>query len=217
MARSASIPEPIRRGFREIASLPEPAFQDFLAALRAIPIQIRQHRVFPDVDLPNLPENGEAIKSATFALVIGRAQPRVSIEQAIDGIAEALSSSGFDDTMLNTFRRRAAAILSIPSLDLIARAHSVLLENACTYSSTRIISDIRAVFGDDVASEPQAALIVHMLNVIYYSAGRRETIAVALDEKDVDQLIATLERARAKGNTLRGTIEKTGVTYIGVS
>jgi hypothetical protein len=56
-----------------------------------------------------------------------------------------------------------------------------------------------------------------MLNVIYYSAGRRETIAVALDEKDIDQLITVLERARVKGKTLRGTIEKTGIKYIGVS
>jgi hypothetical protein len=49
MARSASIPEPLRRGFVEIATLPEPAFQDFVTALKAIPIEIRQHRVFPDI------------------------------------------------------------------------------------------------------------------------------------------------------------------------
>jgi hypothetical protein len=217
MARSASIPEPLRRGFREIATLPEAAFQEFLTALRSLPIEIRQHRVFPDIDLPDLPENGEAIKSATFALVISRADPRISTSQAIDSIAEALSSSDFDHTLLDVFRTRAEAILSVPSLDLIARAHNVLLEHACTYSSARVFSDVRAVFGDDVASEPQAAVIVHMLNITYHSAGRRETIAVALDEKDIDQLIAVLERARTKNTTLTNMIEKSGVRYLRVS
>ncbi len=217
MARSATIPEPLRKGLRDIASLSEAAFDEFLAALQTIPIEIRQHRIFPDFELPNFPENGESLKAATFGLILGRVQPRVSVSETIEGIIKALKSANFEPSQIETLRYRLEQILQIDSLDLIARAHSVLLEHPRTYSSARIISDVRSVFGDDVTLPPQAAVIVNTLNLICYSAGRRETIAVALDEKDIDQLMAVLERARGKTKTLRGTIEKSGVRYIGVS
>ena len=216
MARSADLPEPLRKGLRDIASLSESEFDKFLSALQDIPVEIRQHRVFPDFDLPGFPENGESIKSAAFSLILGLQQRQFPVSEIIDSVIDALKSYNLENHQMNILRHRIEEILKIESLALIARAHRVLLEHSSTYSSVRIISDIRSIFGDDVTAQPQAAVIVHMLNITYNSAGRRENIALALDEKDIDELISVLERARSKTKTLRSTIEKSGIRYIKV-
>jgi len=216
MALSVSVPEPLRRGLQTIATLPEQTFQALMSALKTIPLEIRQHRVFPDVTVPGLEEGQtQAILQTVFGMVIGRAQPRVTVADAVEGLVDSVSRLIKDD-QIETFRRRATEILSLEALDLITRANNVLLEHSCTYSNARIISDIRAVFGDDVTRQPEAAVIVHMLNIVYYSAGRRENMSVALDEKDIDNFIIVLERARSKNNTLKETIKKINLQYIGV-
>ena len=63
---------------------------------------------------------------------------------------------------------------------------------------------------------PAAAVLVHMLNITYYNARRRERFAVALDQKDLDKMIDVLERARAKEKTLRSMIKAQDVSYIEV-
>jgi hypothetical protein len=131
-------------------------------------------------------------------------------------LTKELTNLGLTEEMVGTLRHRAKKILDVESLHLIAKAHSVLLEHSCTYSSARIVSDIRTVFGDDISSQPEAAVIVHMLNIVYFNARRREISSIAMDEKDIDQLIAVLERARTKSKSLRETIEKSGVKYVGV-
>jgi hypothetical protein len=56
-----------------------------------------------------------------------------------------------------------------------------------------------------------------MLSISHRIAGRRENFVVALDEKDVDDLIEVLERAKNKAATLRTVIDKIAVPYIKVT
>lgn len=214
MARSSTtIPPSLQAGLRGIATLTEDQFRRLLTSLTEIPTEIVQYQVFPEIDVPG----GRAVLNAAYSLILGRSRPRSPIDEAVDSVLLALESAGFDKELLTTLRPRAEAILQIDTLDLLARAHDVMLEHSFTYSTARVVSDIRGVFGDDVSSPPQAAVIVHMLNMMYHNAGRRESLAIALDEKDIDQLIAVLERARAKNNVLRETITASGIKYIGVS
>jgi hypothetical protein len=192
----------------------EPSFSEFLAALKAIPLEIRQHRIFPDITTADLPERGEALKGAVFSLLLTHAESRIPIDDLVEAVSV---TSDLNPNAKTTLAARIRAILDIKTLDLIARAHSVLLEHESTYSSARIVSDIRAVFSDDVNQQPDAAVIVHMLNMIFYRSGERETFAVALDEKDIDHLISVLERAKIKTAMLRQTIQKGGLHYIGVT
>jgi hypothetical protein len=213
MAVTTSLPEPFTQGLRELAALPDAAFTEFLTALKALPVEIRQHLVFPDIPSPDLIKDGSSIKDAVFALLLSRAQRRVPISALIDSVVQSVR---LDPPLTERLKERARDILQVESLDLIARAHNVLLEHSRTYSSARIVSDIRTVFGNDVTEQPDAAVVVHMMNMIYYKGGRRETFVVALDEKDIDLLIGVLERAKAKSKTLQQTITNSGVLYIPV-
>jgi hypothetical protein len=210
--------ESFKRGLRELARLPEPEFEELLAGLKAAPLEIGQNRILPDVKVASLPDGGELAKAAIMALMVSGGQRRASRPDVIGATIEALASDGSLDTMqIEALRRRAAAILGIESLGLVAKAQNVLVAHSHTYESARILSDIRAVFGNDVSAPPPAAVIVHMLNIIYNSAGRREIFTVAFDETDIDNLIGVLERARVKNKILKEIIEKSDLRYIGIA
>jgi hypothetical protein len=215
----ATLREALAKGLNAIAVLPDEAFGKLLAFLEAIPIEIKQGEIF-NAGKPSSGEGiliDEAVISAAFSIVMSRGGSRLSVKQFVERIVDGISpSADLNDTQLQTLRRRAAEILSIRSLDLVARAHNVLLEHSQTFSTARIVSDLRPVFGDQISDDPAGVVIVHMLNVSYRSAGRRETFVVALDEKDIDDLIGVLQRAKDKSATLKRIIGTTGVPYINV-
>ena len=68
-------------------------------------------------------------------------------------------------------------------------------------------------FGEDAELPPEAAVVIHMLNIDH---GERRNFAVALDTKDVQVLIDALERAKKKTENLKSVIASTGMTYIDV-
>ena len=168
MARS--LPPSLVRGIRDIATLSGAAFDEFLIRLRDIPVEIKQHRVFSgtDFEVSGLSDKGQSIKEAAFSLLLSRAGGRVPVDKFIDELFETLSSPPIiDSDLTDTLRERLASILNIAPLDLVARAHDVLLEHSQTFSSVRIVSDIRPVFGNDVKDEPLGAVLVHMTIVLY--------------------------------------------------
>lgn len=215
----ATLPESLTKGLKAIAVLPGEAFGKLLAFLEAIPTEIKQGEIFN----AGKPDSGEgiliddAVISAAFSIVMSRIGGRLSIDQFVDRLVEGVSpAADLTDAQLQTLRHRAADILNIGSLNLVARAYDVLTEHSQTFTSARVVSDLRAIFGGDISSDPTGMVIVHMLNIVYRSAGRRETFVVALDEKDIDQLLEVLQRAKDKGVTLKRAVETTGIPYIKV-
>jgi hypothetical protein len=215
----ADLPANVASNLKEIASLPDEIFDQLLAGLRALPTEIKQYRVFSETDfaIRDLPDNGESVKSAAFSLLLSRARSRSPIDQFVTELGQTISSvPGFDPALVNRLKARATTILSIRALDLVAKAHDVLLEHANAFSTSRVISDVRPVFGEDVGAQPMGAVLVHMLSIVYRNAGKRENFVVALDEKDIDRLLEVLERAKIKQQTLRDTLNTANVPYVKV-
>lgn len=209
----STLPEALVKGLREIAALPDETFSNFLTFLEAIPIEIKQGEIFHYVET----DFNEAVISAAFSVVMSRVGSRVSVEQFVARLIDGISPSAqLDHAQLPALRSRVAEILNIKSLDLVARAQNVLIEHSQIFSTARIVSDLRPVFGDQISFDPLGVVIVHMLNISYRNAGRRETFAVALDEKDIDDLMDVLQRAKDKGVTLKRIVESTSIPYIKV-
>jgi hypothetical protein len=223
---SLSIPDRVVTGFRKIATLPEDSFKELLSALQNIPLIIHQQAVFDETLIEPAGvalEDVKVIRDALFPLYRGRGGSKVPADKYANDIAESLSSVSDeeaswlkDEKLLNTFKERLVQLLSVSTPQLIAKAHDVLLEHAQTFSNVRIVSDIRPVFGGEVEEKPTAAVLVHMLNLVYYQAGERREFVVAMDTKDIQLLLETCERAAKKTKTLESVIASTGMTYIEV-
>src|SRR5947209_2051985 len=190
------LPTSLAKGLRDIAALSQPDFDSLLGFLRSIPTEIRQYRVFnaPDFLIDSLTDKGQSVKDTTFSLLLSRAAGRTPIPEFITDLLISLDGSGYaDDLAKDQLQSRLAEILNIKSLDLVARAHDVLTEHQQTFSSARTVSDIRSIFGSDVNEGPIGAVLVHMLSLVYYSTGERNTFVLALDDKDIDHLMEVLQ------------------------
>jgi hypothetical protein len=221
-----SIPAAVVNGFTQIAMLSEEALQEIEAALKDVPLRIRQHHVFDDSEfkVSGISEReAKGIKEALLPLYSALAGGTVSVETYIDDITESLKEEERDELdwinsedVVSRFKQRLLRLLSISSLQLVAKAHDVLLEHEQTFSSARILSDIRPVFAENVEDPPSAAVIVHMLNISYRKAHQRREFVLALDVKDISYLIELLERAKAKTENLKSVIASSSMTYLDV-
>ncbi|HEY0077924.1 MAG TPA: hypothetical protein VGB73_04700 [Pyrinomonadaceae bacterium] len=197
-----------------------------LSALEHIPARIRQHRIFDDSTLKLKtisPEEMKGIREAILPVIASQGNIKESVSDYVDSIATSLKEDNREnvkwtdsDKTFKRFKERLTALFSIESLQLVAKAHDVLLEHARTFSRARIISDIRPVFGDKVEEPPIAAVIVHMLNIAYVDSGKRKEFVVALDTKDIQLLMDALKRAQDKTESLQSVIASTNMTYIPV-
>jgi hypothetical protein len=90
-------------------------------------------------------------------------------------------------------------------LSIISKLRSVYTEHQNIFLSSRILTDIRPVFDDD-AEDVSAALIHHNLKITYQNNDEQKTFFVALDNYDVDALIANLEKAKKKRNLIKASL-----------
>jgi hypothetical protein len=223
---SLSIPSQIARGLTRIALLPEQSFRELLVAFQSVPLKIKQIGYFedPSIEVHTISSGEMAdIKEAVFPLVVGLANSTTSLPDYVDGVADSLKEGekedlgwAHDEELLNQFKARLSQLISVDSLRLVAKARSVLMKHAQTFSSARIVSDIRPVFGDAVEDSPVGAVIIHMLNIVYYKSGERQDFVVALDTKDIQLLFDALNRATKKTESLESVITSTSMPYIEV-
>lgn len=101
------------------------------------------------------------------------------------------------------------------TLGVAAKVAEIRSEHANVFCDARILSDIRPVFGDDVASGPIAGAIVHTLRVAYHTASKHAEIHIALDVEDLRQLRSLVDRALQKEECLKAEIVKTNMRYVG--
>ena len=157
------------------------------------------------------------------ALYVGCIRSQVPLDEYIKDIGESLREA-YDGTLkghltedgLEKLQLRLGKLLKINTLHIVAKANDVLLEHAQTFAKARIVSDIRPVFGESVKEKPPAAVIMHLLNITFYNGGKRKELSVALDVKDIGDVIGILERAQSKAEQLRSIISSSGMTYIDV-
>ena len=212
------MPDPVVTGLKSLATLNDEQFQELHLAFESIPLRIRQPVVFDDPETKPTtipPADFSSIKLAVFPLFVSVATVPVPLSEYASDIAKSVSEHGepLSDDLLRQLSERLNRLFAISSIQVVAKAYDVLTEHGCTFSSARVLTDVRPVFGEDVEQAPGSAVIVHMLNIDH---GAEENFVVALDITDIQKLIEILERAKKKAESLKSVIASTGVIYIDV-
>ncbi len=77
------------------------------------------------------------------------------------------------------------------------------------------MTDLRPIFHLNVSEKPDAAVIIHMLKISQRdNFGHRSDEYFALDSNDIAMMKELFERALKKETTLKGIMEKSGVTVL---
>lgn len=89
------------------------------------------------------------------------------------------------------------------SLKLTLKAIDLVSEEDYIFNDSKIITDIRLVFNDELESNYRSALLVHHLYIEYYKDREQRKIVLALDLADLKKLKEHIERAIKKDDIIK--------------
>lgn len=101
-------------------------------------------------------------------------------------------------------------MLSIETLQIAFKASHLANEHDRVFSLAKVVTDIRPVFGSEVGN-PVGAVIMHTLNIDYFSNGTHEEFRVALGAEDLNVLRGVIERAEQKAKALHNMLKGTAL------
>jgi hypothetical protein len=162
-------------------------------------------------------EDVGAVAKAAFSLHSIFSQSNVSKDVFVADVVRTLSSdtkhwkTGMDQ---GTFSKRLRAILESLPLATSAKALNLLFESERHLVGTRIITDIRPIFGDDPSEIPAASVITHSLRLQYHEGNGLRELFVAMDPRDIRMLSEALNRAMRKEETLKKFLQETTIRNI---
>lgn len=215
------IPESHKGGVLKLLRLSDQSLEQMISALE----QATPH-LFPQdlssevvsktkgVSPQDVSEILDALMSLFYSGFHHDVPPEQLAEQVVEAMVETPKDFELSSERQNWFRERLIRVFKIENLLVVAKALSVLQDNEKTFSGARILTDVRPVFGSDIGVAPRAAVIVHMLNLTFYSEGQLKELFIAMDTADVQMLREVLDRADLKSETLKSVIEKADVKYL---
>jgi AcrR family transcriptional regulator len=109
------------------------------------------------------------------------------------------------------FARVVRALVELDSLRTMAQALDVMSQQEHVFQRARILTDVRPIFEEDASVGPSAAVVMHTLRLEHLTDGHVESINVSLDEQDLSDLRAALDRAVDKADTLRDVVARAGI------
>ena len=216
------IPERHQPGIARLISLPSNALEELLSVLNETPTSLN-----PDIikryivsKISSIPENDvDEIISALDSLFYLKNESGSSSQGFSDQILQAMDETGNKALNIKTnlrepFKNRLTRLMSGKLLSIAVRARDILYEEERTFGSTRILSDIRFIFGESTENNPDAAIIVHTLKIHYIQNNEHKEFFVALGTEDISFLIETLIQVRDTEETLKSILATANVPYI---
>lgn len=202
----------------KLASLSAPVVKDLIAALNktqprashdAFTSAVKQtlKRQFPDVD---------QVVDALLSLSIGRDYVGASLEEFAESVTQA-DKLKLTSRQRQTLKARLVQFLRCESLTITAKIVTLTIERPNLVIDTRIVTDLRPIFGDDVGKGPRGSLVTHTL-LIHHLDSRQQhaTTGFAFDSDDLAKLRRVLARAEEKETRLKELLSRSHVEYFKV-
>jgi hypothetical protein len=214
---SLRVPEEDRAGLARLLNLSSQDTQKVVFVLESVPITnaLRQALVekLSSVDTI-LQGNVNEVADALTGLYIVLAHSNEPPSEMANEVAASLKEVGIELKFPDEVQQRLTQLLSFDSLVVSAKAEGFMYEYENVFSTARVHTDIRPIFGLDAHEAPKAGIITHTLNIHYFHGGQHKEINIALDEIDIGIIIDALERADNKGESLKSVLEMARLTYI---
>jgi len=209
---SFSIPEQFESGFARLLSITEAELESITVLLNEVPVGMGP-RSFKKLLRERIKiEDSVELTKVLFsfsALLFER-------DEEFSEIALQLANSFFSDkedeikeSEIEENRKKLSArlLLIFNNCDNLVKSFKalhLLSENSTIYQSSRIISDIRLVFNDELDSVNRCGVIIHNLKLELFRNGNiNEDIFISMDLNDLKSLRDHLTRAIEKDGLIR--------------
>ncbi len=150
-----------------------------------------------------------------FSLAPSLSEPEMPVDKTASELVDAMRASEMEDLKLPPeeeakFKSRITTLLSIPSVNMSAKASRVRTDYPNVFYDARILSDVLPIF-DKPGAKPIGEIINHTLRIDYRSHGVHKEFYVTLDAEDLNKLKRVFERAETKAASLKSLIKSSDV------
>lgn len=204
-----------------IRTLPVASVDDLIAALAGAPLisDPKEMTAYIAKQLPSLSAKQLSPVLDTLYMLYyirglsGATEGRF-LNDLMDGIHE-LPDLKLTHQDLAKLRARFKKLLSINTLTAISKAARLQRDGERLYCESKILSDIRPVFGPDPTASPVGAVLTHTLKLLYHLGKEHKEFHVVLDSDDLEALNDVIIRARFKDKSLRNFLDSTKLPNLG--
>lgn len=207
-----------RSGLTYIALLPESSFETLMESLRR-PAEDIGGKAYIERIRDALAVDLDQARNVYISLIalqrFGEGPSSISPIDVVDSLSDDPKITGAGIAAGSLLERFNATQLT-PAFAAFAKAGELLVQNERNYISARGLTDLRPLFGEDVAAGPVLFVIQHELQIKFKRKDREESeeFFVAMDERDIDNLIETLSRLKQKTDALAKHLERANVPYL---
>jgi hypothetical protein len=197
------------------------AVKELLAAINSAPLtpnldDLAQHIAgeVPSIPLDRLTDILYALCTLYSIREMAAVKPATFLDDFVDAIQDnpKLAVAHKD---VGKLRSRLEKLLDIEAFKTIAKAGRLQRNGERLYCDSKILSDIRPVFGSAPTARPVGAVVSHTLKVGYHEGSEHKEFYVILDLDDLEALNEVVTRALAKGKTLRDLLADAKLPNLG--
>ena len=208
-----NIPDDHRKAFARLSGVDDRLFESILGALKAASpclrlaeLRQRVHVAIKSV-LPDEERLAEAI--VILATTASRLESDISEKDVLQSVATTVAmKEGLDKEQERCLLDRLGQLSRLPLLHVSAKSSTLQVAHDRIYNSSKIITDLRPVFGEPIDSSDLLFMVIHHLHIIAMRNGKPEELYLSMDDKDLDMLRDAVDRARAKASLLRSTLQE---------
>ena len=194
-------------GIEELVKLDEPSFHNVLTVIKEMPAGTGPSTFRKRLGSQLNNAKSEILSAALFGLGSFYANEKKSVEDTTKEIAESFieekGENSSEEEKLILENRMTIILQNYGHFKTTFKAISLLTENGTIFRKSRILTDIRIVFGDELEATSHEAVILHQLKISTLVNGKSTDFFISLDESDLEKMVETLDRALKKSEKIR--------------
>lgn len=197
------------QGLKPLSTIPNEVLGEFLAALDAtasVSMSIEEDTRRFSASAPSLKDLSDdeklALCNALFGIHYLRSTPGLTEPEFLADIRESAINAGYEGDAITTLESNVGQAINSRVLRASIKAWALLSDEERIYLSSRVLTDVRPVFGDDGCDRLLASVIVHTLKIATRVDGRTQSVFIALDTDDLIELRKAIDRALDKAEAL---------------
>lgn len=211
------VPEQYLNGLEKLAILDDKVIKNLLQSIETVPLTFDLQKIVSFAETKYGVEADSAAEIVDFivSLYFYARNENIDCDTIVDAICENLkedSPTNLSARYIAKLKNRLLKFLSISSfLEIVYQASNLLPENENILTDSRLLTDVRPIFKEEISNGISGSLISHVLRLQYENINGSQEIFLSLSSSNIEQLIEELQQSLTKELTLQKTFEKINV------
>jgi len=208
------IPDSVKQGFIIASGLNGTERSDIINLIESCPLGTDPKKLQALLtEKIEIAENGASELVAMIFSLIGLVEnsdstKKETAQDLIDALKRLKNETLNLDSAFQAFLESLLNVSNNDSLFLTKKAYNLIYERENLITNSRIITDIRPVFGGNENEEIKACSILFNLKISFQKKSKRDvesSLIFALDEEDLKNLKEQIKRAEQKAKTIESS------------